>query len=288
VSKIPFEYIKLSCVALFLTISYRAAGGLRLFMQDDVAGILYDIQLLQYVSHFRAQGFEKMSELDSISEQDLLTDIGVLLPGHRRRILYQIGRVQAQMFEPSTFLWLLKACAYCVMAAVMVITVTVGVALCIIFRSPQLQAAVVDSVSLAGLLAWAFFRKKQRDREIPELVCRLAYCIEALLHWKVLSADRTLYSEYSLHPRLAFHEQLVPSPRADTIEPHTLSSGGLGNPQAVLESCKHNTASGWRTRLREFRVMGRASRHRAEEVPTKTITRSWRRRKPVDLRQHMT
>lgn len=266
--------MRFSFLALFAVVIWRCAGGYKLLLTDEVSGVLYDIQLEQYIPNFRDQGFERILELGTMTEQDLIENVGIALPGHRKRILMHVAHLRTQLAQPSSLWAAMSTAAYWGIGIGMGGLLTAGVLTCVMLSNATLRQSVLDSVSVTALIFWYHMRKMQRDRRLPDILCKMVHRLENL-YYSLVNTDQS-----KALPSGSFDGHSSSNGQGQIFSPRTLPPTTA---RGVTEACEAGAASTPTCSRRwSFRGIRSTNSVRAgSELPTSKTTISWGRRRKL-------
>jgi len=167
-------------VLFILSLSWRWNGGYKALCGDEVTSFLAEIQLEQYVPVFREQGFEKMLDIYTLTEEDLMSSMRMDAIGHRRRIMAHADTHQKHLDSPSLLQAFFVYMLYLVLAAALAAVVGLALLTLIVLYSERLRVSMQDLITVAGLIFWCNLRKKQKERALSDLWCKILHSFERL------------------------------------------------------------------------------------------------------------
>jgi len=167
-------------IFIVLLVSWKWAGGYKTLCSDEVTGFLAEIQLEQYIPVFREQGFEKMLDIGTLTDEDLKNSMRMDVVGHRRRILAHVDSYRKWREEPSLYRVAVAYALYLVAAVVLAGAVALALLTVIVLYSDRVRGATVDLLTVAGLITWCQVRRLQRERTLPDLLCKVLHFFESL------------------------------------------------------------------------------------------------------------
>lgn len=163
-----------------LSLSWRWNGGYKALCGDEVTSFLAEIQLEQYVPVFREQGFEKMLDIYTLTEEDLMGSMRMDAIGHRRRIIAHADTHRKHLDAASLLQAFLVNTLFLVLAAALAAVVGLALLTLIVLYSERLRVSVQDLITVAGLIFWCNLRKKQKERALSDLWCKILHSFERL------------------------------------------------------------------------------------------------------------